>query len=66
MCIRDRSPCRLAVAPLQDVLGLGADARINAPGTMGPKNWSWRVRSAALNSDVSSRLREITRTYRRG
>ncbi|MFQ8760946.1 MAG: 4-alpha-glucanotransferase [Intestinimonas sp.] len=33
-------PCRLAVAPLQDVLGLGADARINAPGTMGPKNWS--------------------------
>ena len=66
LCGAWMSPCRLAVAPLQDVLGLGADARINAPGTMGPKNWSWRVRSAALNSDVSSRLREITRTYRRG
>lgn len=60
------SPCILAIAPMQDLLGLGADARMNAPGTMGPQNWSWRVREAALNPDVSSRLRRITRTYRRG
>lgn len=59
------SPSRLAIAPLQDLLGLGADARMNAPGTMGPQNWSWRVREAALNPDVSGRLRKITRTYRR-
>ena len=56
---------RLAIAPLQDVLGLGADARMNAPGTMGEHNWSWRVREEALNSHVANRLRELTRTYRR-
>ena len=55
----------LAIAPLQDVLGLGADARMNTPGTMGDHNWSWRVRSEALNPYVSGKLREITRTYRR-
>ena len=59
------SPSRLAVAPLQDLLGLGKDARINHPGTTGDHNWSWRVRADALNSDVSGRLGRITRTYRR-
>ena len=57
---------RLAMAPMQDLLGLGADARINTPGTAGPHNWAWRVRSAALNPDVARRLGDITRTYRRG
>ncbi|MBM6976358.1 4-alpha-glucanotransferase [Intestinimonas butyriciproducens] len=60
------SPSALAIAPLQDVLGLGADARVNFPGTTGPNNWSWRVRSAAFNGDVSGKLAKITRTYRRG
>ena len=55
----------LAIAPLQDVLGLGGDARMNTPGTVGDHNWSWRVRSEALNPYVSGKLREITRTYRR-
>ena len=59
------TPCRLAIAPMQDLLGLGGDARMNAPGTSGPQNWSWRVRQAALNDDVAQRLRHITRTYRR-
>jgi len=56
---------RLAIAPLQDVLSLGADARMNTPGTMGGHNWTWRVRAEALNPYVSGRLRELTRTYRR-
>ena len=56
---------RLAIAPMQDVLGLGADARMNAPGTMGSHNWSWRVRAEALNSHVAHRLRELTHIYRR-
>ncbi|NLF34903.1 MAG: 4-alpha-glucanotransferase, partial [Clostridiales bacterium] len=60
------SPCRLAIAPLQDVLGLGADARTNTPGTVGPANWSWRVRREALNQSVADRLRHISRIYRRG
>ncbi|MDF3005727.1 MAG: malQ [Oscillospiraceae bacterium] len=60
------SPSRLAIAPLQDILGLGADARVNFPGTIGDKNWSWRVRSDALNSEVAYRLKKITHTYGRG
>lgn len=59
------SPCRLAVSPFQDILGLGADARLNKPGTLGTQNWSWRVRREAMNSDVASKLRRITRIYRR-
>jgi len=56
---------RLAVAPMQDVLGLGGDARMNTPGTMGEHNWSWRVRAEALNNQVAARLRELTYIYRR-
>ncbi|MCI8869217.1 MAG: 4-alpha-glucanotransferase [Lawsonibacter sp.] len=56
---------RLAIAPMQDVLALGADARMNTPGTMGRHNWAWRVRQEAFNPYVSGKLREITRTYRR-
>ena len=59
------SPCRLAIAPFQDLLGLGGDARVNAPGTLGDQNWSWRVRADALNPTVSGKLAGITRTYRR-
>lgn len=60
------SPCALSMAPFQDVLGLGADARVNFPGTTGPLNWSWRVRAEGLNADVAGKLGKITRTYRRG
>ena len=56
----------LAMATMQDVLGLGGDARMNAPGTMGDHNWVWRVRAEALNDHVSYRLRELTHLYRRG
>lgn len=56
---------RLAIAAFQDVLGLGADSRMNTPGTNGPLNWSWRVRADAFNPFVSGKLRELTRIYRR-
>ncbi len=56
---------RLAIAPLQDVLGLGEDSRMNTPGTNGPMNWSWRVRAEAFNPFVSGKLRELTRIYYR-
>ncbi len=59
------SPCRLAMAPLQDVLGLGGDARMNFPGTVGSANWSWRVRGEALNTEVANRLRYVTGLYGR-
>jgi 4-alpha-glucanotransferase len=55
-----RSPARLAVVPLQDVLGLGSDARMNTPGTAA-SNWTWRFRAGALTEEARERLRELTR-----
>jgi 4-alpha-glucanotransferase len=43
------TPARLAMAPMQDYLGLGSEARINVPGTS-RNNWRWRVRSEQLDA----------------
>ncbi|MFI3253493.1 MAG: 4-alpha-glucanotransferase [Eubacteriales bacterium] len=59
------TPSRLVIAPLQDVLGLGAAARMNLPGSVGNHNWTWRVRQEAFNPFVSGRLKELGETYRR-
>ena len=45
------SNSRIAIAPLQDYLGLGSEARINTPGTSGG-NWRWRVLDFQLSSEV--------------
>ena len=52
------------VFPLQDVLGLGTEARMNLPGTPSG-NWHWRVKSGALTPALSRQLRELTETYER-
>jgi 4-alpha-glucanotransferase len=49
----------LAIAPLQDVLGLGSEARMNLPGT-DTGNWQWRYDAGALSGDHAARLRELT------
>ena len=53
-----------AVAPLQDLLGLGTEARMNLPNSMSG-NWSWRFSKGALTEEVSGRLRELTELYGR-
>jgi len=55
-----QSDARLAVAPLQDVLGLGSEARMNAPGQLGDF-WTWRFTWDQLHPDFVQRLREITK-----
>ena len=40
------SPAQLAVLPMQDLLGLGSESRMNTPGT-GSGNWTWRFRLGA-------------------
>jgi 4-alpha-glucanotransferase len=37
------SRAEYAIFPLQDLLGLGSEARMNTPATCGPQNWSWRL-----------------------
>lgn len=44
------SAATLAVIPLQDLLGLGSEARLNSPGTHHWRNWRWRVRADALSA----------------
>jgi 4-alpha-glucanotransferase len=57
------SVANLAVAPAQDLLGLGSEARMNLPGTS-ERNWEWRL-GALPGPDVQGRLREMTETYGR-
>ena len=58
------STAKLAVIPLQDLLSLGNDARMNTPSAPSG-NWGWRVRVEALNTEVSKRLYELASTYAR-
>jgi 4-alpha-glucanotransferase len=55
-----RSGADVAILPLQDVLGLGSDARMNTPGTT-EGNWQWRLDEGALTPELAARLRELTR-----
>ncbi len=50
---------------MQDVLNLGADARMNKPATIGGQNWRWRMRRDGMNHELSSFLRGVTITSRR-
>lgn len=53
-----------AVIPLQDVLGLGSDARMNTPGKPSD-NWEWRYHPEALTDEIRDRLRELTKIFGR-
>ena len=50
--------------PLQDVLGLGSESRMNQPATLGG-NWRWRYREEMLTPEIAGRLRELTTLYER-
>jgi 4-alpha-glucanotransferase len=53
------SPAALTVVPLQDVLGLGSEARMNTPGTTA-ENWVWRLSPGELTGRLQERLRSVT------
>ena len=53
-----------AIIPLQDVLGLGAEARMNRPATANG-NWAWRFTRDMLTLDIKTRLRDLTTLYGR-
>ena len=54
-----------AIIPMQDLLGLGSEARMNLPGTA-EGNWEWRMRDEAAADRVGERLARLTETYSRG
>ncbi|MDB5801057.1 MAG: malQ [Rhodocyclales bacterium] len=53
---------KIAIHPLQDVLGLGTEARMNFPGHASGE-WSWRVAAGQLMTSHAQRLAEVTRLY---
>jgi 4-alpha-glucanotransferase len=58
------SPAALAVAPVQDVLNLGSNARMNLPGTSAG-NWGWRCPREMLAPSTFEQLRQLTEAFHR-
>jgi 4-alpha-glucanotransferase len=59
-----RSVSDVAITPLQDLLGLGTEARMNTPGKFGG-NWTWRFQADALTEELQGRMLSLSRTYGR-
>jgi 4-alpha-glucanotransferase len=58
------SVAEVAIIPLQDVLGLGNEARMNLPASTSG-NWSWRMAPDAINDEIARRLNELGRLFGR-
>ncbi|HLE63140.1 MAG TPA: 4-alpha-glucanotransferase [Pyrinomonadaceae bacterium] len=58
------SVANTAIVPLQDLLGLGTEARMNLPNST-EGNWSWRFKANALTDKIGTRLKELTELYGR-
>jgi 4-alpha-glucanotransferase len=58
------SVARIAIAPVQDLLSLGNEARMNKPG-VATGNWRWRFRAEQFRPELISRLAEFTTLYNR-
>lgn len=59
-----RSVASIAIAPVQDFLGLGSEARINTPG-VASGNWQWRLKDGLLTDELAQRIGRITKIYGR-
>ena len=59
------SPASLVIIPIQDVLSIGQEGRMNVPSTIGG-NWEWRLTESELSSStITYKLFQITKTYKR-
>ena len=55
----------LCMVQMQDFLNLGAEARMNFPGTLSDSNWSWRMKPNAATPELAERIRRLTILYDR-
>ena len=53
------SKASMAIIPLADLLGLGDEARLNSPGTLGSPNWEWRLENWTLTEKRSAFIRAV-------
>jgi 4-alpha-glucanotransferase len=58
------SRAKLAIFPMQDILGLGEETRMNRPAH-GDGNWCWRLKPDSLASNIKNRLADLTYIYNR-
>jgi len=54
-----------AIIPMQDILGLNNNARMNVPGTIGNYNWQWRLQKNQIHEDTWHVLRFLTELFGR-
>lgn len=59
-----RSVADTCIIPVQDYLGLGSEARINTPSTLGD-NWKWRMSKNAFSDELKGRIWHMTKLYGR-
>lgn len=59
-----RSGAKYAIIPIQDWLGLGNEARINTPSTLGG-NWTWRIKGDELSSELAKKILKLTKQFGR-
>jgi 4-alpha-glucanotransferase len=55
----------VVIVPLQDYMGLGAQARVNTPGAVSRKNWAWRLAPDDMTVELRSRILSLARMYGR-
>ena len=58
------SSANMCIIPMQDWLGLGNEARINTPSTLG-NNWKWRMDRLAMSDELAEEMLKLTRLYGR-
>jgi len=54
-----------AIVPMQDYLDLGAEGRMNFPGTMTDSNWTWRAKPGMITDTLAKRILGLTTLYGR-
>jgi 4-alpha-glucanotransferase len=59
-----KSTAAWAIVPMQDILGLGSEARMNKPSTLGG-NWAWRMTEGQFTRELARELGEMSRLYGR-
>jgi len=55
----------LCIVPMQDYLDLGAEARMNFPGTLSDSNWTWRIKDGIMDRKLAKRIYQLTKLYGR-
>jgi len=55
----------MCIVPMQDILDLGAEARMNFPGTLSDANWTWRLAPGHLTPPLAEKLLALTTLYDR-